>query len=248
MLPAIKMKKTILLIILLSVPFLGKGSYCEYLIINKHFENAEYIFIGTVIKKVGDSTQVNNVDEQGSMIKADFYEAYQNHLKVEKVYKGNLQEELIIKTSDFIDNYYFEEGVPYIVYAFKRGKIVVTNWCTLTGKLVSSKETIEWLENRSGKTQSLEWISANNLKDSTSKYQIDIRDSGLASIITNKETKEGLYKIKANKIVIKFIDYNGRKLYRFRGRQKLKIVSKRESEIDVRLDNELITLKHSRQH
>lgn len=224
--------------ILFFLPLNGHSSYCPYVIINKQFEIADIVFIGEVELVASDSLNIRTVDSLGNILSIDKHPIELAKIRVQKVYKGQTSEQVTF-TGTYLSEYPFREGEKYLIFGrkHKAADNFVTNWCNGTNKLIDSKRKIEWLESRKILVENKKYINADNLTDQTRNLNIEIKDSGLISIKKDSIKKEGVYKIKSNKIIVKYINYNKGKFYKLEDRTVFKIVNNSSDSMIVIVDN-----------
>ncbi len=224
--------------ILFFLPLNGYSSYCPNVIINKQFEIADIVFIGEVEIVTSDSIDIRTMDSLGNILSIDKHPIELAKIRVQKVYKGKISEQVTF-TGTYLSEYPFREGEKYLIFGrrHKAADTFVTNWCTGTNKLIDSKQNIKWLESRKTLAENKKYINVDNLTDQTRDLNIEFKDSGLFSIKKDSIKKEGFYKIKANKIIAKYINYNKGKFYKLENRTVFKIVNNSAYSMIIIVDN-----------
>lgn len=231
------MIKKIIWAILFLLPLNGHSSYCPYVVINRQFEIADIVFVGEVESVTYDSIDIKTVDSLGTILSIDKHPIELAKIKVQLVYKGKIYGQVTF-TGTYFNEYPFRVGEKYLIFGrkYKETGTFVTNWCNGTNKLINSKQNIEWLEYRQSLAANKKYINADNLADQTRDLTIEIKDSGLISIKKDSIKRFGFYKIKTNKIIVKYINYDKGKLYKLEDRSVFKIVNNSSDSIVVIID------------
>jgi hypothetical protein len=230
-------KKTVWAI-LLFLPLNGHSSYCPYVVINKQFEIADIVFIGRVESISIDSIDIKTVDSLDNVLSIEKHPFELAKINIQKVYKGQISGQVTFTGTHFHE-YPFRAGEKYLIFGrrHKKTNSFVTNWCNGTNKLTASKQNIEWLETRQTLVANKKYINADNLTNQSTDLRIHIKDSGLISIEKDSIKNEGFYKIKPNKIIVKFINYDKGKLYKLENRTVFKIANDSFDSMTIIVDN-----------
>jgi hypothetical protein len=140
------MRKIILVIGFISVFILGAQEalcQCECAFIpgsvrlsaHEAFKTAEVVFTGEIV-------EVNKVASSNE---------YDVKFKVKSVWKKDVGEVVVLRTSRESCGFFGEKGDKYLVYAYTRKDMLTTNGCTRTTKLAEASEDLKEFEEKGEK-------------------------------------------------------------------------------------------------